>query len=74
MKVHIDRQECTSCALCWDSCPQVFEENPDDGYSQIVEKYREGGDPARGEVPESERSAVEEAAEGCPVEIIHVEG
>jgi ferredoxin len=74
MKVHIDRQECTSCALCCDSCPQVFEENPDDGYSQIVEKYREGGDPARGEVPESERGAVEEAAEGCPVEIIHVEG
>jgi ferredoxin len=74
MKVRIDREECTSCALCWDSCPNVFGENPDDGFSQIVEGLRSGGDPAVGEVPESERSCVEQAEEDCPVEIIHVEG
>ena len=74
MKVRIDREECTSCALCWDSCPDVFEENAEDGFSQIVEGLRSGGDPAVGEVPESERSCAEQAAEDCPVEIIHVEG
>ena len=74
MKVRIEREECTSCAVCWDSCPNVFEENPDDGFSQVVEKLRSGGDPAVGEVPESEQACVEQAAEDCPVEIIHVEG
>jgi ferredoxin len=73
MKVRIDREECTSCALCWDSCPKVFEENPDDGFSQIVEGLRVGGDSAVGEVPDSERACVEQAAEDCPVEVIHVE-
>ena len=74
MKVRIEREECTSCALCWDSCPNVFEESTDDGFSQIVEGYRTNADPAVGEVPDSERNCVEQAAEDCPVEIIHVEG
>jgi ferredoxin len=74
MKVRIDREECTSCALCWDSCPDVFEENTDDGFSQILAQYRVEGDPAVGEVPDSHRTCVEQAAEDCPVEIIHVEG
>ena len=74
MNVRIDRDECTSCALCWDDCPNVFEENSEDGFSQLAPKYRSGGDPAVGEVPDSERECVEQAAEDCPVEIIHVEG
>ncbi len=74
MKVRINREECTSCALCWDSCPQVFEENADDGFSQITAKYQVNNDGSRGEVPEDHRDCVEQAAEDCPVEIIHVEG
>jgi ferredoxin len=74
MKVRIDREECTSCAMCWDGCPQVFEENPDDGFSQIVENYRIDGASEQGDVPERHRECVEQAAEDCPVEIIHVEG
>ncbi|MGA2762391.1 MAG: ferredoxin [Spirochaetia bacterium] len=31
MKVSIDRKECTSCALCWSDCPDIFEEDPKDG-------------------------------------------
>jgi ferredoxin len=73
MKVSIDREECTSCALCWDTCPDVFEENPDDGFSQLTQQYMVGGDPARGDVLEKERECVEQAAADCPVEIIHVE-
>jgi ferredoxin len=72
MKITIDREECTSCTLCWSDCPQIFEENPDDGWSQIVSKYRAGGNPAGGEIPADLGTCAKDAAEACPVEIIHV--
>jgi ferredoxin len=73
IRVRIDRDECIVCGTCWEDCPQVFEEGPDDGLSQIVEQYWVDGDPAQGEVPEELESCVQEAAANCPVEIIHLE-
>jgi ferredoxin len=72
VRITIDREDCTSCALCWETCPDVFEESPDDAQSQIVEDYRRGGDPAEGEVPDDMEDCVRDAAEGCPVEVIHL--
>ena len=74
MKVEIDREECIFCGACWEECPEIFEEGEADGTSQIVEAYRVGGDPAVGEVPDELGDCVRAAADGCPVEIIHVEG
>lgn len=71
-QVTIDRDECISCAACWDTCPEFFEENLDDGFSQILEQYSVDGDPGRGEAPEGLEDCVTEAAEECPVEIIHI--
>jgi ferredoxin len=73
VKVRIDRDECILCGACWVDCPDVFEEGPDDGMSQVVLAYQVGGDPASGEVPGNLADCVRGAAEGCPVEIIHVE-
>ncbi len=73
MKVTIDRDECISCGACYADCPEVFEENEDDYLSQIVEEYRIDGDPATGEVPDDLKACATSAAEGCPVEIIHIE-
>jgi ferredoxin len=73
MKVTIDREECISCGACYASCPQVFEENEEDLYSQIVKEHRLGGDLARGEVLEDLKACVEDAVYGCPVEIIHTD-
>lgn len=72
-KVHIDRDECIICGACWVSCPEFFEESPEDSLSQVVEEYRVGGDPAEGEAPEELEECVKEGALDCPVEIIHVE-
>jgi len=72
MTVTIDRDGCTSCALCWDACPAVFAENDDDGLSEIVSAYRVDGDNAKGGVPEEHADCVQEAADGCPVEVISV--
>jgi ferredoxin len=74
VKVTIDpRGDCTSCALCWSDCPEIFEEDPGDGLSRIVEKLRIGGDAAQGEAPETLRKNAQAAADGCPVSIIHVQ-
>lgn len=73
IRIRIDRDECIACGACWDVCPEVFEESPDDGLSQIVEQYRVGGDPSQGEVPETLADCVQCAADDCPVEIIHVD-
>ena len=50
-KVTIDRDQCISDGVCWALCPQVFEMNPDDGKSRIVEEYRTD-DIGTGIVPE----------------------
>lgn len=72
MKVTIDREECTSCSLCWSDCPKVFVENPDDGWSQIVPQFRVNDNPAIGEVTSDLEGCAKDAADECPVEIIHI--
>ncbi|MHB1295950.1 MAG: ferredoxin [Anaerolineae bacterium] len=72
-RVTIERDGCISCAACWGDCPEVFEENDDDGLSQVKAEYRAGGDPATGQVPDDLEDCAKGAAEACPVEVIHVE-
>ena len=71
-KVTITREECTSCETCWITCPEFFEQNPNDSWSQVVEKYRVSGNPAEGMAPSELEGKVREAADSCPVQIIHV--
>ncbi len=71
-KVTINQEECISCGACWSECPEFFEES-DNRLSQVVEKYRIGGNPAEGEAPPELENCVKSAAQGCPVEAIKVE-
>jgi ferredoxin len=73
LSVTIDREECILCGVCYEDCPEVFVEGPDEGLSQIVPEYQVNDDPATGEVPPDLEECVRLAAEDCPVEIIHVE-
>ncbi len=73
-RVRIDpRDNCISDMVCVSICPDVFEMNPDDNKSQIVEQYRENGNIAVGIIPEDLKDCAEQAAAACPVQIIHVE-
>jgi len=73
-KVSIDRDQCIADMACTALCPDVFEMNEEDGKAQIVEKYRKSKESIKeGIVPENLKSCVEEAANACPVQIIHVE-
>jgi len=73
MKVRVDRELCTQCAVCWATCPEVFEEDPDEGYSQIVELYRIEGKVDQGEVPDTLSHCVTDAMDSCPSEAIKIE-
>jgi ferredoxin len=52
---------CTSCGLCVDTCPEVFEMGSD--MAEVIVD----------EVPDDLENAVRQAAEECPVEAIIVE-
>lgn len=70
--VRIDPDECISCGVCWEECPSVFEENPEDEMTRIAARYRVRNDPGEGAVPPELEECVRNAAEVCPMEIIHV--
>ena len=70
--VQIDREDCISCAQCWTTCPAVFEQNPDDDHSQVIAAYRTGDALGEGVVPPALAACAREAADGCPVQVIHV--
>ena len=59
MKAIVDTDLCIGCALCADTCPEVFA-MMDDGYSHPIV------DP----IPHEEYDCVQEAVEICPVAAI----
>lgn len=73
MRVWIDREDCISCGTCYEVCGELFEENPDDSWSQIVEGHREKGNIGAGAVPAELEDCAKEAEDGCPVSVIHTE-
>jgi len=63
MKVTVDKDTCTGCGLCSDTCPEVFE--IDDSDSVVKVKVAE--------VPQDVVKTCQEAADNCPVECIKIE-
>ena len=61
MKVKIDKDLCTACGLCADTCPEVFEMTED---SAVVKTEN---------VPTEYEEQVKEAAKNCPTEAIKIE-
>ncbi len=71
-KVTIDRDQCISCESCWTVCPEFFQQNPNDSWSEVVAKFRTAGNNAEGDAPDNLKDKVQEASDSCPVQIIHV--
>ena len=62
MKATIDQEGCIACGLCADTCPEVFRMSDEGPAETIVD-----------EVPAEFEETAREAADGCPVEVIHIE-
>jgi len=71
--VMIEREECISCGNCWNICPQVFEQNADDGFSQIATDWQVSGEITEGCIDDELEDYVRQAADGCPVSAIVIE-
>lgn len=60
MKAIVDKDLCTGCGLCCDTCPAVFEMG--DNVAVVIP----------GEVPDEAEASCREAATSCPVEAIAI--
>jgi ferredoxin len=60
VKVKVDSDECSSCELCVDTCPEVFEMI---GNLAVAKQ---------GEVPSGAEESCMQAVEDCPVEAIRI--
>ncbi len=60
MKVKIDKDLCTGCGLCVDTCPEVFEMLDDVAKVKLED------------VPQEYEEKVKEAAQNCPTEAIKI--
>ena len=70
--ITIDRDNCISCGMCWDTCPEVYEQNAADSQSQILSSWQVAGNPAEGSVGEELAECAREGASVCPVSVISV--
>ncbi len=60
MKVRVLEEECISCGLCIDTCPEVFEWDDDEDKARPIQE----------EVPEGQEDCAREAIDLCPTEAI----
>lgn len=67
-KVVLEREECISCQACVESCPDSFE-MADDEWAHLKNSTRVG---SNDELGADDLGCRKEAAEACPVNIIHI--
>ena len=67
-KIVLEREECISCESCVNACPDSFEMD-DDGWARMKDSMRVG---SNDEQETEDLGCCKEAAEACPVNIIHI--
>ena len=65
-KIVHDREECIGCGSCAAACPKFWEMDPD-GKSKLI-----GSKGNALEIGEKDLKCNKEAAESCPVNVIHI--
>jgi ferredoxin len=60
MKAIVDKDVCTGCGLCVDTCPDVFEMQDIVAVAKVAE------------IPASAEDCAKQAASDCPVEAIKI--
>jgi len=63
---YVEKDDCTSCALCTDGLPKIFKMDDDD----LAFAYTDGSDVEEATVADAEIDAVQEMIDDCPGECI----
>ena len=63
---YVEKEDCTSCALCTDGLPQYYKMDDDD----LAHAYTEGSDKEEATVKDGDVEAVQEMIDDCPGECI----
>ena len=63
----VNKDECTSCALCTDGLPQYFRMDDDD----LAETHVNGSSVNAANIPDGDADKVQEMMDDCPAECIH---
>ena len=71
--VKIDRDGCIGCGMCWHVCPDVYEQDADEGKSSIAAALQQNGVLDQAEVDENLADCARQGADACPVSVISVE-
>jgi len=71
MKIRHKKNECIGCALCEQEAPEYFTMD-DEGMAILIGSIKQGAFYQRKGL-EYDRAALTRSAEGCPVNIIHVD-
>lgn len=67
------KPECIGCALCAEVAPTYFQMD-EEGEAQLVRVIRRDASFEYGEGFEDDREVLKQAEEGCPVDIIRIDG
>lgn len=60
MEVKIDKELCTGCGLCEETCPDIFRLNEDEDVAEVIKT----------DYDETDEECIEEAIDSCPTEAI----
>ncbi|MDG1358002.1 MAG: ferredoxin [Akkermansiaceae bacterium] len=72
IKIRHKKPECIGCKLCADEAPQHFEMD-DEGLAQLLHSNQQGVFQVADGFDEDLQD-LKRAEEGCPVDIIHIQG
>jgi ferredoxin len=70
-KIKHDRENCIGCSACMALCPNFWEMNAD-GRADIIGGKRTEDEGQELEIEENDFQCNMDAAEGCPVNVIHL--
>ncbi|MCF6314170.1 MAG: ferredoxin [Verrucomicrobiales bacterium] len=71
MRIRHKKHECIGCALCEQEAPSYFVMD-EEGMATLLD-FQQVGVFQTGEGLEIDRAALKRAADGCPVNIIHID-
>ncbi len=71
-KIEFDREGCIGAAVCDAVCPKHWK-MADDGKVNLIEGKKQGSSEIyEKEIDEADFEAMKQAADGCPVKVIHI--